>query len=236
MRGKWQDLSLGVKSNPNGSLIEEGVISKPSYRDVAINLSTLYGGHERLSDAEKNVLRKMQMRSGSNTILLGGKLLGRAIIRGAQHPVYKSSHHALSRQNVQAWLKAYQHDWRAEGFDYNPIEPILKNKQGKFRIHKNKDGTYRVSAGVINAPSFEIWSNWSNSSIARQDAVEQKARLGKIFNRLRIEHGHLWAGNFLVQEKEIRGKTRIRLFVIDFDMARIVRFGKVSNAVEMDII
>ena len=58
------------------------------------------------------------------TILLGGPLVGKAIIR------------IIDEDSFEEWKKAYSAKgvWEELGFDYIPIEPILKkfNKASKF--------------------------------------------------------------------------------------------------------
>ena len=159
------------------------------------------GGAQGFSDKKRRISRVEQLKDGSRTILLGGKLKGKAIIR------------EIDKYSLDAWLKA-----ESVGI---PVEPILK-KNGKPRIKRTKNGSYRVSAGVINGPSFfSFIRNDRNKRFIREvflQGDEIKRKLGQHG----IIHGHFHAGNMVVEMQNGRPKV----YLIDFDNARVPKLLK----------
>jgi len=164
------------------------------------------------NNPKRTIVRRFQDKSGSTT-LLGGRLLGRAVIKGHKFE-------GFSKQTLEAWIRLYQHNWKSEGFNYNPIEPILKNKKGEYRIHRKKDGTHRVTVGIIPGVNLKKFLTiHANDKKIMEEVIKQRDRILEIKNRLEIQHRHTHNKNFVVTEEIIKGKRTIRVYLIDFDMA-----------------
>lgn len=146
------------------------------------------------------VKRREFAKTGSRTILLGGTLAGKVIIRIVSEKAFLAWKRAL--ESVDAWKEA--------GFDYVPVEPILM-KKGKLLFHKfEKDGEiyYRVYTKILLGTALYI------SPFV--DSLQPLCKkISAVLEELKIEHGHLHLGNFIVEMHE--GKPR--LYVIDFDEA-----------------
>jgi hypothetical protein len=182
--------------------------------------------HPKFRDSSKRVVRAGQIKDGSTTILLGGELYDKAIIRGGTHKIFVRGKtefilQGLKQEAVNAWKKAFEFDWKSKGLDYNPIEPILK-KNGKYRVYKNRDGTFRVTAGVIQGTSLQMFfkksvkENKGNWAIARE-IKRQKEIIDSSLKDLGITHSHDHEANYVVEM--VKGKPR--LHIIDFDAAII---------------
>lgn len=155
-------------------------------------------------DSNARIVRREFIKTGSETVLLGGKLVGQVIIRIISEPAFL------------AWKKAFEAKevWQKAGFDYVPVEPILM-KGNELRAYKTKDGRYRVYTKVLGPSLNEYLQNISEPEI--------KFRLNNNVNRiitvltldLDIHHGHTHLKNFCVEI--VDGKPR--LYIIDFDQA-----------------
>jgi ribosomal protein S19E (S16A) len=164
------------------------------------NLHGLYAGakmDKRFLNEETKIARTRQAKDGSNTTLLGGKLIDKVIIREIPEKSYK------------AWRKAEK-----LGI---PVEPILKRKDGRPRVRKTKRGTYLVSTKVLDGKSFFAFNR---GKLGKKYRNEVGAQIKKIINRLEaanIVHGHIHPGNTLVVMENGKPKA----YMIDFDQARI---------------
>jgi len=162
------------------------------------------GGASSFNDKKRSVVRVKQIKDGSTTVLLGGKLKGKAIVR------------EIDKYGLDAWRRA-----KEVGI---PVEPIL-TKNGKERVYKTKDNFYRVSTGVLNGSSmFAFVRNHKNqkyiSSVFMQ-ADKIKRKLGEYG----IIHGHFHPGNLVV----VVEKGRAKVYLIDFDQARVPRLLRAPN-------
>ena len=179
-------------------LVEE---NKDYYRHA------LYAGQPptffRDASGRINIRRGKLYKTGSETIVLGGPLLGKVIIR------------IISDQAFQGWKKAFEAEsvWKELGFDYIPIEPIL-HRWGKLRAFKTKEGLWRVSTKVLGLSLKRFMTSKEYPLYERELAV-MKANIVKGLDILKIEHGHLHHGNFCIEMHQ----GKIRLYAIDFDRA-----------------
>jgi hypothetical protein len=174
----------------------------------------LYQGHNldpAFTRPKKGFIpRAVQAKSHQSTILLGGSLFNKALVKGKRIRGHSTGY---TQAQLDYWLKALNHDWKRAGWKYNPVEPILKKPNGKYRYYKNKDGTFRVSAGVIrgqNAGSFLL----TNNSKESKDFV--MGEMNKIVAELKgigIHYAHPKPDNFIIQ----RIGKKLRVFIIDFD-------------------
>lgn len=178
-------------------------------------------------DPKRTIIRAGQVKDGSTTVLLGGKIYDKAIIRGGTHDIFLSNGKrqfvldGIPKEAFMAWRKAFEHNWENEGLTHNPIEPILK-KNGKYRAFENKDKTLRVSVKVIQGRSMltflrafgkEAETDWR----VVMEAKRQKAVIESTLKKLNITHSHLHPANFIIEMVE--GKPRV--YLVDFDAALI---------------
>ena len=118
----------------------------------------------------------------------------------------------------QGWKRAYEdvEFWKAQGFDYVPVEPIVKTSLNPQ--------TYRVDVvtRVLVGPSVTVWTLDTGLYV---DVIRQQVE--KIENALKIRgivHGHTHGGNFIVSfDRDEQGEPILeklpRVYVIDFDQA-----------------
>jgi hypothetical protein len=163
-------------------------------------------------EKEKPIVRREFEKTGSSLILLGGKLTGKAIVR------------VIPKSALAAWKKALnaKKAWEQAGFDYIPVEPILKKKQ-KLRVSSLKSGDVRVSCKVLGPSLYGFLGIPENKKYSK-DLIDQMMKIENVLTELGIEHGHLHRGNFCVEmHKNNKGQIKPRLYVIDFDRAELTR-------------
>lgn len=150
------------------------------------------------------VKRREFEKTGSRTVLLGGPMVGKIIIR------------IISEEAFKAWKLAFEakNAWEEAGFDYIPVEPILK-KSGKLMAYKTNDGNYRVYTKVLGSSLATVLGSNKNEKL-NEILLFDRERIISVLNKLGIEHGHLHRSNFCIEEHN----GKIRLYAIDFDMAR----------------
>jgi len=163
--------------------------------------------YKEIEDLEKQFSRKEFPKTGTRTVLLGGTLINNAILRIIPNSAFIS------------WVKAYGavEDWKEAGFNYVPIEPILKASSCK----DGKD--VRVYAGVlgISVPNYlTIYSSKEHHDRVKQQVETIKETLEK----MGINHGHVHSNNFCVlhertAEGEIDWSKPPRVYCIDFDQS-----------------
>lgn len=169
------------------------------------NLHELYGRalqNRSFTDASRTIARVSQDKPEANTTLLGGKLLGKAVIK-VMHPA-----------NVEAWKRVLE-----AGI---PAEPILKNRQGNYRAFTQKSGRIAVSAKVLNGSTVEAFLQ--NPVNERRYAVvisEQIAQIKNELQKIGVLHNHPTLRNFLVVWVKKNKKRFPKVFLIDFDKAEI---------------
>ncbi|MCX6801554.1 MAG: HEAT repeat domain-containing protein [Candidatus Diapherotrites archaeon] len=194
----------------------------------------LYMGH--VSDAElgnpgRSVVRRPFSKTGSKTTLLGGRLFGKVIIR------------EIEKGPMEAWVKALTSvdAWRKAGFDYVPIEPIMSRKNGRLRIYRTREGTYRIytkvlgrslraqasiaaqkearlQRGQMEHEDLKSLLDWFEQQEVNPAGLgQEKKRILDVVKSLGIDHGHEHNENFCVEMHN--GKPR--LYLIDFDQAKL---------------
>ncbi|PIT93094.1 MAG: hypothetical protein COU06_01680 [Candidatus Harrisonbacteria bacterium CG10_big_fil_rev_8_21_14_0_10_38_8] len=148
--------------------------------------------------------RKEFKKTGSQTILIGGELKDKVILRRVPPTAFL------------AWKKIYENHqlWRDAGFDYVPIEPILSYRP-------NKDGLVDVYSGVLDL-SLRVWL--LKTTMFKGELNEQKNRILSVLSDSRIKHGHEHGNNFCLRFfRDENGQPDFskvpRLYLIDFDQA-----------------
>lgn len=188
--------------------------------EIAPETHRLYEGQSKdFLNKEGKLKRKEFKKSGSETILLGDRLAGKAIVR------------IIKEEPFLAWKKAFEavDYWRRKGFDYIPIEPIL-SRNGKLRASKMKDGKYRVVCRVLgeNLSEFLSDQNQKNLELFQDDLRKQWSKITSGLDDLGINHGHPHWANMCVEMKN--GKPR--LYAIDFDQAYVFTDDDLNEEVE----
>ncbi len=118
------------------------------------------------------------------------------------------------------WKKAYEavDAWKAMGFDYVPVEPIVKAEESK------EDMQVDVHARVLQGPDAPKWFATSKGLHDEHvRSVIDDIKFG-LFD-MGIEHGNNTNNNFVVVfDKNAEGKPDLakppRVYIIDFDAAK----------------
>jgi HEAT repeat protein len=217
--GTQKDLALIVevrKKEPNAVVRAKA--------DAALDVITSRLGVPRLYaemladrvffDKEQIIARREQLKTGPRSLLLGGKLLGKAIIR------------IMPEQGLKAWKRAFnsKYAWKQAGFNYIPVEPIL-SKGNKERIYAEKKreeltGNYRVSTKVLGESLHGFLAQPKNQK-HKEYLEAQRRKITDVLDSLGVNHYHLHAGNFCVEKVKKKGRPELRLYVIDFDLASL---------------
>ena len=177
---------------------------------IKLNKSSYKHRLYRGQDAEffrlgANVVRRNFDKTGSKTILLGGKLVGKAIIRIVSEPAFL------------AWKKAFEAKdvWKKAGFDYVPVEPILTKKE-ELRAYQTKKGNYyRVYTKVLGISLGVFIDKTSDEELITHLKLIKEKIIDVLTKELNIEHGHMHDNNFCLDIEDYK----IRLYLIDFDQA-----------------
>jgi len=164
--------------------------------------------YKDIEGLEKQFSRKEFPKSGTRSVLLGGTLVNNAILR------------IIPNQAFISWMKAYSavEDWKKAGFNYVPIEPILKASS----CHDRKD--VRVYAGVLGVSVDNYLGMYTNREF-HESVEKQVLTIRKTLKGISIEHGHNDGNNnFCVlhertPEGEIDWTKPPRVYCIDFDMS-----------------
>lgn len=213
-------------------LIERRRNGKMGVRKVATKAISIYKGrefelynelseNENFKDQKRVVVRRGQDKDGTTTVLLGGKLYDKAIVRGGNIAILLNRKRAyekvgLQTESVNMWIKALKFDWKKLGFSHIPIEPILQ-KNGRYRIYRNNDGSLRVSAGVIQGESFTALERKSILTEEQYTAITNQIQMIRHgLDELKIDHRHMHKSNYVV--KFVNNSPRV--YLIDFDMAK----------------
>ena len=116
------------------------------------------------------------------------------------------------------WRRAFEAAdvWKAHGFDYVPIEPILRVSS------KHHAMDIDVATGVINGPNAKTWQDSAGTCMG--EIIETIDKIDKVLEELGIEHKHSHYGNFvLLFNRDEDGSpiltTPPRVYLIDFDQA-----------------
>jgi hypothetical protein len=146
-------------------------------------------------------------KTGSRTVLLGGKLKGKIINR------------VIKADAFEAWKYAYINiDWKKEGFDYVPIEPIQS-----VRRNKKDSSLVEVKSGVLDISAAD-WSGYTQ--LFANEIGLDISKIIDVLNEKRIYHGHPHRGNhclrfFRNSDGSVDFTTNPRVYLIDFDAAYI---------------
>jgi hypothetical protein len=152
-------------------------------------------------------LRKEFVKTGTITVLLGRTLINNAILRIIPNHAFIS------------WMKAYSavEYWKEAGFDYVPIEPILRASA----CENGRD--VRVYAGVLGVSVDNYLEMYTNKEF-HESVQKQVQTIRETLKNMGIVHGHEHNRNFCVlhertPEGEIDWSKPPRVYCIDFDEA-----------------
>ncbi len=119
------------------------VVEKEQLSQAEERNPVLYKGIDEWEDV---FIRKKFPKTGTKTILLGKNFINNVILRIIPNSAFIS------------WMDAYKatDTWKKEGFDYVPVEPIIK-------AHRSQDGkNTRVYSGVLGVNVSEYLDMYSN--------------------------------------------------------------------------
>jgi hypothetical protein len=182
-------VALAVEKNLGNYLIEPSLYSRGM--DVA----------------EDKFSRATFTKTGSETVLLGGELKGKTILR------------KVSPSAFMSWQRLYEdyNLWQEAGFDYVPIEPIQS-----FGVNEDKFVDVYCSVLDLNL------GQWCQKAIMFTDDLNvQMEKIIQVVKDNNVVHGHPKAENFCLRffrdEKGQPDFTRTpRLYLIDFDRAQVM--------------
>jgi hypothetical protein len=143
-------------------------------------------------------------KTGSETMLVGGELKGKIIVR------------RLNSEAFLVWQQLFENHalWKEAGFDYVPIEPIVSYRLGK-------DGLVDVSTGVLDL-NLDLWlkmgGNFQKELNAKYDQILS------VLDHRWIHHGHPHRENVVLRFfRDRKGHVDFtrepRCYLIDFDLA-----------------
>jgi len=161
--------------------------------------------YDKLQVSKDSFSRNSFDKTGSETILLGGELKDKVILR------------KINPESFLVWKDLYDdyNIWKKEGFDYVPIEPIASYN-------------YIPSTGFVDVYTGVLDINLKQSALMFGDHTESaKKDIEKIKNVLtkkNIEHGHLHDANFCLRyfrnkDNSVDINKKPRVYAIDFDRA-----------------
>ena len=203
LMGNLRYLPEGIREEIESQVVEILRTTERNQLTESENINPIL--YKVIEGLEKQFSRKEFPKTGTKTVLFGGSLKNNAILRIIPNHAFIS------------WMKAYSavEDWKEAGFEYVPIEPILK-------ANLCKDGkNARAYAGVLGVSVgkyLEMYSNREHHKNVRQQVEVIKETLKKIG----VSHGHEHNNNFCVlhertPEGEIDWSKTPRVYCIDFD-------------------
>lgn len=153
-------------------------------------------------------------KTGSKLFLLSGPLAGKVVA------------HIVKKTSAEAWRKALASDWKSEGYDYVPVEPIHTREEviQQFGLRKAsvtaldklkenvKPDEELVFSGVIMGPNLLKAERGTQIANFTGEVDKLKATLKK-FN---IDHGHATSANTVLQ----KDGNKTRPYLIDWDNAK----------------
>ncbi len=149
--------------------------------------------------------REPFVKGGSKTTLLGGKLKDKTILRHIEPEAFI------------AWQQLYENHevWKAEGFDYVPIEPIVS-------YSLNTEGLVDVYSGVLDL-NTETWHSIAHQFIG--ELYDDIDKIKSVLNRQHIDHGHDHLRNFCLRffrdkNGNVDFNKKPHVYLIDFDQAK----------------
>ncbi len=176
-------------------------------KELLVAPSVLYD--KMRTDKNRWFHREALQKSGSETTLVGGPLKGKVIIR-----------HILP-EHFMVWQKVYENEalWKAEGFDYIPVEPIVSFK------YNQKKGTVDVCSGVLDL-NVKEWSVISGGF--KKEIAAQCSKIFRVIKKNGVDHNHVHERNFCLkfarnEHGEVDFNIVPRVYLIDFDRATMNR-------------
>jgi hypothetical protein len=175
-------------------------------------LSRLAANSELYRPDEGRYVSRDFAKTGSGTTLLDkvpgmpeASLRNRAIIRHIESGPFAE------------WRRIFEdaERWRAAGFDYVPIEPIVKaDRQG---------AEVDVVTRVLRGPSVRKWRQFT--SLYAPEIDNQIRMIKGVMKKIDLDHRHDHEGNFIVVfDRDSQGRPILerqpRVYMIDFDLAR----------------
>ncbi len=165
-----------------------------------------------LYDGLKNsrFYRRRLQKTGSDTILLGeDNLFNRIILRIVPVSAFVN------------WMNAYAayRIWQEAGFNYVPIEPIVRAS-----IIKGNSNNVRVFTGVLGVTVERYLKMFSVSDQDKYYVTDQVEKIQETLLRMGVNHGHPHSNNFCVvhertSDGEIDWSKPPRVYCIDFDQS-----------------
>ena len=163
--------------------------------------------YKYVDELDEQFLRKQFPKTGTETLLLGKTLINNVILRIIPNNAFIS------------WMNAYKavDTWKKAGFDYVPVEPIIK-------AHTPKDGkNTRVYSGVLGISVSEYLEMHSNRN-HHDNVRKQVEKIKGVLEEMGITHGHTHNENFCIlhertPEGEIDWDKPPRVYCIDFDQS-----------------
>ncbi len=169
------------------------------------------------ADKDSPFLKEEFKKDGSRTVLLD-------VVPGDEAATLKERviRRIIPLGAYLTWEKVYEAGsfWEEKGFDYVPIEPIV-------RVRQNSENSMLtdVSTRVISGPSFGKWKKTQGAPYV--DEIEkQVGEIKKNLDELGIDHGHLHDGNFVLLFERASKTGAIdlthppRVYAIDFDQSQ----------------
>src|SRR3989344_3736932 len=125
----------------------------------------------------------------------------------------------IDLSTYEAWKKAYEacNFWKEKGFDYVPVEPIVK-------VNPSKEGMFKVDIVTRVLKGLSFSSLMSKSGMYVDYINDMGIKIIEGLNELGIKHGHAHQGNFVVvfpvsETGKIQLEKLPRVYIIDFDEA-----------------
>jgi len=195
-----KSLNLEDRDSLNKTLLE----GKESFFKNLATKTPLY-------DKTPNRFRKWDfLKDGSFTTLLdkvpqGESLKGRAIIR------------TIPEISYLAWVEAFSayEIWKARGFEYVPIEQIIRAKR--------TDRPLRIDVATqVLGPAAGTWIKAGGPFAG--EILEQIDKIKETLNELGVNHGHLHEYNFCLyfyksEDGDVDLTRPPRVYCIDFDQS-----------------
>jgi hypothetical protein len=154
--------------------------------------------------SKRSIVRNDQFKDGSRTVLLGGKLYKKAMVR------------VIDRESLTSWVKLSRLGIPVEPLLYKEVTLKDGRKARKLRVHRNKDGTYSVSVGVINGVSLSTFIRLKENHRHFNEIMRQVKEIKAKLAASGVIHGHAHPGNYVASMEN--GKPKV--YLIDFDQAK----------------
>lgn len=169
------------------------------------NVPELYGSsltNPEFMDEKRSIVRVHQDKPERNTILLGGKLRGKVVIK------------IMRKHNLDAWKLAIE-----KGI---PVEPIQRDKFGNFRITLRRNGNFLVVPSVLHGMTVRAFlSDEKRRKKFEQTITEQMHSIERSLKKGKIVHGHIHDQNFIVVWVRKKNKKFPKVYLVDFDKAYV---------------